>query len=58
MTEAGGDSRKWGEVKINQQATPTVHCLWGVETCMYVIELGVRGWQVVHCVSVHIPQCL
>lgn len=40
MTEAGGGRREWGKVEINQQATPTVHCLWGVETCMYFTELG------------------
>lgn len=52
MTGAGGGSGKWGEVEINQQATPTVHCLWGVETCMYVTESGVWGWQVVFLCSV------
>lgn len=40
MAGAGGGSGKWGEVEINQQSTPTVQCLWGVEPCIYVAELG------------------
>lgn len=36
-----GGSGEWGEVKINQTATPTVHCPWGVERCIYKAEIGV-----------------
>lgn len=38
MAGAGGGRGKQGEVEINQQANPTVHCLWGVETCIYVAD--------------------
>lgn len=43
MARAGGRSRKWGEVEINQQATPTARCLWGVETGIYVTESRVTN---------------
>lgn len=44
MEGAGGDRGKRGEVEINQQATPTVHRLWGVETCLYVADsIGAVG---------------
>lgn len=39
--EDGGSRRRQGETEINQQATPTVLCLWGVETCIYVADWGV-----------------
>ena len=35
---AGGGRGIRGEDEINQQAIPTVHRLWGVETCIYVAD--------------------